>query len=67
MKQLFHRLAWLAARLAAIVGACLGCTAPQEPDIPQPRKTHWRGHETGYTTPSSNPQSKSAAEEDPTP
>jgi len=67
MRELFHRLAWLAARLAAIVSACLGCSAPHALDPPTPRKTHWRGQETGYTAPKAQPHSDSALEEDPTP
>ena len=60
MKQLFFRVAWLAARLAAVLSACIGCTPHNKPEPPNPRETHWKGEETGYAATSTGPRSDSA-------
>jgi len=60
MKQVFFRLAWLAARIAAILSACIGCTPNKKPEPAEPHVTRWQGQETGYAGTSTGPRSNSA-------
>ena len=48
MKQLFFRLTWLAARLAAVLSTCLGCGPNNNGRPANPHEIHWQGQESGY-------------------
>ena len=57
MKQLFFRLTWLAARIAAVLSTCLGCNSNNNAEPSDPHEIHWRGQDSGYEGTSTGAQS----------
>ena len=70
MKQIFFRLTWFVARIAAVLSTCLGCNGSGPNDNAEPSDPHeirWRGQDSGYEGISTGAQSdpRSGANQNP--